>query len=795
MNQNQNQSSTKPLKTYVPNQKESKPKINNISQPQTSTTKNNTVSKYFSKLSKPGAIEENPLKSCQNHNLNDSSDDFKSPTVIGKRNAEWKLNKTNLKTAKSKKTKGASKNLKNSTLEIITNNFVHCNENPEHLQMALALSKSTYEAENECNSGTLFKDEIPDIKAILQKAMPTSLERFGFKSKRAFKKENHGTILEMTKKAKNRFKYVTPILMIRTDEDRESIITSKISLILNNSGCMTKEKCSMSLMSSKLTEYFAAKLPIFNMDRIYERNNFYVESLNLTKSTTNCGYLLKDWTSIPGREKSPKTCKTSILHDSFNFNNEEIQLEQRSACRNASPDLFLSDEEFLNQSYEKSSSEILNNDANFKCGKLDLKISSGTIDLTEETSNLKKIESNFYCLDEFEEFIIEANITNEANMKLDMQIEEKDKHFNCTEILEDNLPINERYSNSSLTLKKKYCKNTQFKERLGTITTVSDNSARISRGYNSNDLNITDYINSLLNREKDNVDTKRRKCETSTELYDESDNVDSIPNSQGSEAEDEELEYSSHFVFNDFSENDYGCKDICINNGIEENDNKEINILNDTLEHCKDDFKNPSPITTPGNVIIKTNNVTPMPNYDTMRTPEVHENLDKVGVKPLKRSRGVKLLKYIYEATHPVTDTSLKSDSDDNDDKIIKKRKHDSELTKNDSNGIYITAHKNTIDIIGDALLEKERMEELIFENKQSTKIPSCRVPLQIVWHNFLCCNPAIREKVLLYEPLQLETLHILLKEMGFKFHMQDLLSFLDKKCITIRIARKTSKN
>lgn len=82
-------------------------------------------------------------------------------------------------------------------------------------------------------------------------------------------------------------------------------------------------------------------------------------------------------------------------------------------------------------------------------------------------------------------------------------------------------------------------------------------------------------------------------------------------------------------------------------------------------------------------------------------------------------------------------------------------------------------------------------MNDLIFERKQSARIHSCRIPLQIVWHNFVQNNPDIYENILTYEPLQLEVLHAMLKEQGYKFNVQDLLSFLDKKCITIRTNQK----
>lgn len=113
--------------------------------------------------------------------------------------------------------------------------------------------------------------------------------------------------------------------------------------------------------------------------------------------------------------------------------------------------------------------------------------------------------------------------------------------------------------------------------------------------------------------------------------------------------------------------------------------------------------------TPENNLIIKTKNITPMPNYDEMDTPKVRKELDKIGVKPLKRRRGVQLLKYIYESTHPRLDLQeverLKNDEEEN--RIIKKRKIMAEPILVDKEETVLNKKQENIDIIGDALLQK----------------------------------------------------------------------------------------
>ncbi|KAJ8983103.1 hypothetical protein NQ317_001846 [Molorchus minor] len=204
--------------------------------------------------------------------------------------------------------------------------------------------------------------------------------------------------------------------------------------------------------------------------------------------------------------------------------------------------------------------------------------------------------------------------------------------------------------------------------------------------------------------------------------------------------------------------------------------------------------------TPENNFIIKTKNITPMMDYEQLDTPGIIRELQNFGLKPLKRQRGVKLLKYLYEATHPNVDPNeIHVSSDEDDQRTVKRRKklknkiNDSVTLAATHEDIFKGKTEN-IDLM-DNLIESENMNELIFERKYSIRIPSCRVPLQIVWHNFVCCNPQIKENILLYEPLQLEVVHSMLKEQtGCKFHIQDLLAFFDKKCITIRTGQIQGK-
>lgn len=66
-----------------------------------------------------------------------------------------------------------------------------------------------------------------------------------------------------------------------------------------------------------------------------------------------------------------------------------------------------------------------------------------------------------------------------------------------------------------------------------------------------------------------------------------------------------------------------------------------------------------------------------------------------------------------------------------------------------------------------------EVAENLIFERKRSSRIASCPVPLEIAWHNLVSSHQNINEKILLYEPLQLEELYRMLRNLGFRYHIE----------------------
>ncbi|XP_050315647.1 structure-specific endonuclease subunit SLX4 isoform X2 [Anthonomus grandis grandis] len=760
MNQKQTHYSSKPLSNIKRGAKKTKTKSN--------SQQSNTVSKYF--------------KSSETRKVEDSDDDFRSPIKLKKPvKVAWKLTKEPPKAKTGKK-------LVKKQSKLVIENFSSDNVNPEHLQMALALSKSEEK----------IQEDTPDIGAILQNVKPTSLERFGFKGKKVLEGDSWKPRAPQVgpKKGRNRFKYVTPILNMRTSADREQLINSKISLILNQMSLETNKTDKVEIFSERLHGLACNECRLFKFD--YASDNFYVSDLNFSRRRFIS--LLRDWGTIIGREKSPELPKSpgkrSISPDLFasyeeppeaqeafsiSTNDEIVSTKEpidENECiliSDSSEEPWAArDEEHLNVTdYIKT---LLSQDRYSFDNNATATLNSKELDKESIGSEESDVCKNpVKDVNSSQESVLNDEELNYSTRYADF--------FNCTNVIE-----NLNFSVSSLSPKNGSQESLLNDEELNYSTSRATpsktrNSIQLSATNDETLIYSLDYstpiktlnneeLNYSINHENENF----MRLKTSRDNKSSSYSIETLNN--------EELNYSINQANENFMSPKTSPDDKSSSCSIETLNNEELNYsINNENENFMSPKTSPddkasqslliqeNPIETPVNsqYIIKTSDITPMPNYDTMTTPLIVKELDKIGVKPLKRLQGAKLLKYIYDSTHPFVDID--------DDRPAKRAR--------------LEETKVAIEIVGDKLLENE---SLIFERRQKAKVKTCKPPLQIVWHNFVCSNPEIRENILLYEPLQLESLHAMLKELGFMFHIQDLLTFLDKKCITVRVAQGQGK-
>lgn len=236
-------------------------------------------------------------------------------------------------------------------------------------------------------------------------------------------------------------------------------------------------------------------------------------------------------------------------------------------------------------------------------------------------------------------------------------------------------------------------------------------------------------------------------------------------------------------------------------------------------------------LVTPGNKSSMSEELTPLPDYSTMKTPQLKKELQKYGLKPLKRKQAKLILRHIYNELHPwapangtVTTQAVSSPKA----LIMKKRKgreNTAQQLKNcdphvptarsprkrnilkcfsDSSEACSSYHKENSDDECDSkmLLESNHNakdysilldEEEVFQEQSATCENSSECSQEVDWQtavqNFIINNPEIHEKILVYEPVWLNDLKTGLKANKVKFKMNDLMDYLDEQCITYRTA------
>lgn len=207
--------------------------------------------------------------------------------------------------------------------------------NPEHLQLAIALSRSLSDyqdgdnsnkdcAEDASGSSTSqeFKSEEDMVKRIRK-----TLDQYGFKVP-------IGPISLMPKANTKRKRFdkaiAKSVLITRSLEEKKQITSTKVSQILFE--CQIKDPEEHFDSSTKITDLHSsilrdiwcktssittkAKLDYKDME---EFDVFYVKNL-ITPSDTKAGSLLKDWKTIPGRDPSPeRTYKTLDFRENTLF--------------------------------------------------------------------------------------------------------------------------------------------------------------------------------------------------------------------------------------------------------------------------------------------------------------------------------------------------------------------------------------------------------------------------------------------------------------------------------------------
>lgn len=191
----------------------------------------------------------------------------------------------------------------------------------------------------------------------------------------------------MNKKKSTKFKYVTPVLLMRTEADRQNITQKKIyDILLEASKAQDPEEKEEIVVNSDYLSGLANKeRSIFNKNYANE-DIFRVSTLSLDIQGTKAGNLLKDWSKIPGRSPSPELIFSNaekLMEDKVQMLISKSKSEGKlSELRSPSPDLFAS----YDECYLETLNSSLDTDQTDYIAKKD-KCEEHTFNLTEDSSN------------------------------------------------------------------------------------------------------------------------------------------------------------------------------------------------------------------------------------------------------------------------------------------------------------------------------------------------------------------------------------------------------------------------
>ncbi|KAB7505446.1 Structure-specific endonuclease subunit SLX4, partial [Armadillidium nasatum] len=207
-------------------------------------------------------------------------------------------------------------------------------------------------------------------------------------------------------------------------------------------------------------------------------------------------------------------------------------------------------------------------------------------------------------------------------------------------------------------------------------------------------------------------------------------------------------------------------------------------------------------------------NITPMPDYKSMLSPDLKRELDKYGIRKLSRKKAITLLLHIYEETHPyVTDSEAEENFEDSFESSQKSLPPPSPIpdkptgkTKGNALGGKKTNAKKSSDVDLNSSLSSNTSADTSFECLEETFLPCSQeeaddfsatqegsqlVSLENRIKTFIRSDEELYSQILKYDPIWANELLRNLKLNGIKCSMAKLISFLDEQCITFRLPTK----
>uniref|UniRef100_A0A8B9GH80 Structure-specific endonuclease subunit SLX4 n=1 Tax=Amazona collaria TaxID=241587 RepID=A0A8B9GH80_9PSIT len=174
--------------------------------------------------------------------------------------------------------------------------------------------------------------------------------------------------------------------------------------------------------------------------------------------------------------------------------------------------------------------------------------------------------------------------------------------------------------------------------------------------------------------------------------------------------------------------------------------------------------------------------VTPMPAYSMMETPQLKKELSRFGVRALPKRQMVLKLKEIFQYTHKDVDSDFEDEIPSSQPPLQKTPCASASRTVEQKKSSEPISFMNGFEAC--AFQSEEDEEEFTASQaaaREEEKMEAVRC--------YIRSNTALYNKILFYEPIELADLHTELKQNGIKISKAKLLDFLDAHCITFTTA------
>lgn len=612
------------------------------------------------------------------------------------------------------------------------------NLDPDDVQLAIALSESMKEQQQQpASKESKSKLENPFKSGAKVQSVASVLERFGFKSGKNLSEFEKDLLTSSKFKKRSKFQKAPTVLTRTTNQEREELILGRINNLMDQKDYKDdgdQVVIDFDLQSTYLQDLRMQYNGIARLENLPEPCDNFIQYFYVTDlfqpSFVEADHLLKDWNSIPGRDRSPRK---KILGASENEN------EENSSSNSSSSDIFAGIDSFSMDDIGNVSQQldILHEKLSNTCVHIEAVKEEKIIEKSHQSEIIEKLILEDESLEESDHTIeYELEIPSSAKPQSPMHIDIVSSDDEADDLPQ--APSNELVSNEICDLTQvpaqDYCDLTQDPElsqsNSSEVINISDDEINYSMQafeakndstqFKNDDIEIMEIENisngnspppvtpykdfsfkEILNetsellrtphvtpRESINSNQSMKKFLAEENL---SDSIQEIIKKYGGKKSESprqssfRKQQSESFLNLNNSGND-NVVDLTQNDEVldispeplEISINQSLtNIMNSpsivkprkSLADRKKSRKSLMSVATE-KYEIDTENVIPEPDFKNMTPAELKQELFKYGIRPLSVKKAVELLQHIHNSIHPKIRVIAEEEIDVNDSRL-----------------------------------------------------------------------------------------------------------------------------